>query len=206
MTVLSFTITFHSPFRVGASSARDGVTAAIDRDDPLPADHLKGVMRAAAVQLLGDKDHPAIGQVFGSPRTPSPWSWSHAAPEHAAPGQPASERSWPPPIRRHRVAIDEQTHSAKKDQLVLAEQIWVPTALFTMTRVGAIQETTRESTHIALLRCAAAGVHGLGGWRRRGLGWVGITPAGTPVTADDIAVIQALRTVSQARQAREASR
>jgi hypothetical protein len=193
MTVLSFVITFHSPFRVGASSARDGVTAAIDRNDPLPADHLKGVMRAAAVQLLSDKDHPAIGQVFGSPRTPSPWSWSHATPEqHATPEHP-----WPKPIRRHRVAIDEQTHSAKKDQLVLAEQIWVPTAHFTITRVAAIQGTIQESTHATLLRCAAAGVHGLGGWRRRGLGWVGITPADTPVTPDDIAIIQALRTATR---------
>jgi hypothetical protein len=195
MTVLSFMITFHSPFRVGAGSARDGVTATIDRNDPLPADHLKGVMRAAAVLLLGDKDHPAIAQVFGSPRTPSPWSWSHATPEQT-PGQTA-EQPWPKPIRRHRVAIDEQTHSAKKDQLVLAEQVWVPTAHFTITRVAAMYEQSSESTHIVLLRCAAAGVHGLGGWRRRGLGWVGITPADTPVTADDIKVIQGLRTANR---------
>jgi hypothetical protein len=192
MTALSFTITFHSPFRVGASSARDGITAAIDHNDPLPADHLKGVMRAAAGQLLGDPDHPAISQVFGSPRTPSPWSWSHATP-----GQAATEQPWPPPVRRHRVAIDERTHSAKKDQLVLAEQIWVPTAHFTITRAGAVHEINKESTHVTLLRCAAAGVHALGGWRRRGLGWVGITPAGTPVTTDDIAVIHALRTASR---------
>lgn len=191
MTVLSFTITFHSPFRVGASSARDGVSASIDHDDPLPADHLKGVMRAAAGQLLADHEHPAIGQVFGSPRTPSPWSWSHATPE----------TSWTI-VRRHRVAIDEQTHSAKKDQLVLAEQAWTPTAGFTITKAAAIQGTLQESSHVALLRCAAAGVHGIGGWRRRGLGWVGITPYDAPVTAYDIAVIQALRTASQ----KEASR
>lgn len=204
MTVLSFTITFYSPFRVGAASARDGVTAPIDHNDPLPADHLKGVMRAAAAQLLGDKDHPAIRQVFGSPRTPSPWSWSHATPGQT-PGQ-TSEQRWPPPIRRHRVALDEQTHSARKDQLVLAEQIWVPAAQFTITRVGAIaiRETARESaesTHVALLRCAAAGVHGLGGWRRRGLGWVGFTPDGAPISTDDITIIQALRTADQAAEA-----
>ena len=205
MTVLSFTITFYSPFRVGAASARDGITATIAHNAPLPADHLKGVMRAAAGQLLGDPDHPAIGEVFGSPRTPSPWSWSHATPEQATQEQAAPKQPWPQPIRRHRVAIDEQTHSAKKDQLVLAEQIWVPTASFTITRLGAIQEST-EGTHIALLRCAAAGVHGLGGWRRRGLGWVGITPADTAVTTDDIKVIQTLRTLTTANQAKEASR
>jgi hypothetical protein len=202
MTVLSFTITFHSPFRVGASSARDGVTAAIDHDDPLPADHLKGVMRAAAGQLLADPNHPAIGQVFGAPSTPSPWSWSHATPE--APQQRAQDQHpWPRPERRHRVAIDDQTHSAKKDQLVLAEHIWVPTARFIITKVAAIDGQNHEATHRALLRCAAAGVHALGGWRRRGLGWVGITPDDGPVTEDDIAVIQALR---QLRTKSEATR
>ena len=98
MTVLSFTITFHSPFRVGAAYARDGIHATVDPDDALPADHLKGVMRAAAAQLLGSPGHPAIGAVFGSTRAPSPWAWSHATPL----GQP----DWVV-TRRHRVTIDE---------------------------------------------------------------------------------------------------
>jgi len=29
-------------------------------------------------------------------------------------------------------------------------------------------------------------VHGLGAWRRRGLGWAGITPDDGPVTAADV--------------------
>jgi hypothetical protein len=53
VTVLGFTVTFHSPFRVGSTYARDGVDAALDRHDPLPPDHLKGLMRAAATGLLG---------------------------------------------------------------------------------------------------------------------------------------------------------
>jgi hypothetical protein len=187
VTVLSFTITFHSPFRVGASSARDGVAAPVDMDDPLPADHLKGLMRAAAGQLLGDHKHPAIGQVFGEPRTPCPWSWSHGVPESPE----SASQPWPDPERRHRVAIDDRTHSAKKDQLVLAEQLWVPAARFTISKVTAIDGD--ERTHQVLLRCAAAGVHALGAWRRRGLGWVGITPDDQPVGEDDIALIQALR-------------
>ena len=80
MTVLGFTVTFHSPFRVGAAYARDGVDAALDHEDPLPPDHLKGIMRAAATDLLGT-DHPAVQAVFGSPRAPSPWAWSSAAPQ-----------------------------------------------------------------------------------------------------------------------------
>lgn len=184
MTVLAFTVTFHSPFRVGAAYARDGVAAALDPDDPLPADHLKGVMRAAAGQLLANRDHPAIFEVFGSTGSPSPWSWSHAT--------PAGENNWAI-SGRHRVKIDEDNHSAIKDHLVLAEQAWVPTARFTVSRVGLIAPGgLSESPQVSLLRCAAAGVHGLGAWRRRGLGWVGITPGNGQVTAADIAVIRAL--------------
>ena len=51
MTVLGFTVSFYSPFRVGAAYARDGVDAALDQHDPLPPDHLKGLMRAAATGL-----------------------------------------------------------------------------------------------------------------------------------------------------------
>jgi hypothetical protein len=185
MTVLSFTVAFHSPFRVGAAYARDGIDAAVDPADPLPADHLKGVMRAAAAQLLGSPAHPAIGAVFGSPRTASPWAWSQATPL----GQPAWTIT-----RRHRVTIDPQTHSASKDHLVLGEQAWAPQARFTVSRTGAIPgpDGLPESTHATLLRCAAAGVHGLGGWRRRGLGWVGIASDTAPVSAEDIALIRAL--------------
>jgi hypothetical protein len=184
MTALNFTVTFHSPFRVGATYARDGVAAALDPDDPLPADHLKGVMRAAAGQLLADRDHPAILEVFGSTRTPSPWSWSHAT--------PASDGTWAI-SRRHRVKIDDDNHSALKDHLVQAEQAWAPAARFTITRIGLIAPGgLSEPAHVSLLRCAAAGVHGLGAWRRRGLGWVGITPDDGQVTAADIAVIHAL--------------
>lgn len=189
MTVLSFTVTFYSPFRVGAAYARDGVAAALDPDDPLPADHLKGLMRAAAGQLLADRDHPAILEVFGSARSPSPWSWTHATPTSGN-GTP---NAWDPPSRRHRVKIDEDSHSAVKDHLVLAEQTWAPAARFTVSRAGMlVPGGLPEAVHATLLRCAAAGVHGLGAWRRRGLGWAGITPDDGQVTADDVAVIRAL--------------
>lgn len=188
MTVLAFTVTFHGPFRVGAAYARDGISAPLDHHDPLPADHLKGVMRAAAVQLLGARDHPAIGAVFGSPRSPSPWSWSHAV--------PADGDNWAF-SPRHRVKIDAEHHSAVKDYLVVGEQAWASAARFTVTRVARIPRQPHdasppEEVQVAVLRCAAAGVHGLGGWRRRGLGWVGIAPEGDPVTAADIGIIQAL--------------
>ena len=60
MTVLSFTITFYSPFRVGAASARDGITATIDHNDPLPADHFVFGPRATAVDLDRTRLDPAL--------------------------------------------------------------------------------------------------------------------------------------------------
>jgi hypothetical protein len=183
-TRLGFTVTFHSPFRVGAAYASDGVGAALDHDDPLPADHLKGIMRAAAADLLG-AGHPAVGEVFGSHRTPSPWAWSSAVPT----------ASWEFG-ERHRVAIDEVTHSARKEALVLGEQAWTPTAKFEVMRAGVVPEE-RVDEHVLVLRCAAAGVHGLGAWRRRGLGWIGRTPDDGPVSADDISRLLRLRSAAR---------
>ncbi|HET9894381.1 MAG TPA: RAMP superfamily CRISPR-associated protein [Streptosporangiaceae bacterium] len=172
MTVLSFSVVFHSPFRVGSAYARDGLDAALDQHDPLPPDHLKGLMRDAA-RSLGLPERQ-IGEVFGSPKTPSPWSWSSAVPV----------QDWQFGFR-HRVAIDNETHSALKDQLVLGEQAWAESATFEVSQTGLIapQATARQ---VLLLRCAASAVHGLGSWRRRGLGWVGITPGDGQLTEAEV--------------------
>jgi CRISPR/Cas system CSM-associated protein Csm3 (group 7 of RAMP superfamily) len=187
VTVLGFTVTFHAAFRVGAAAARDGTQAPVDRDDPLPADHLKGIMRAVAVDLLGHRDHWAVGEVFGTTTAPSPWSWSSAEPSVGGEWEFGS---------RHRVAIDSGTHSARKDQLVRAEQAWTEEARFTVAQTGVL-DSADEAIHILVLRCAAAGAHGLGGWRRRGLGWVGIAPD-APITAADV---RALRAIASTRAA-----
>lgn len=176
MTTLGFTVTFHGPFRVGAAYARDGIDAALDRDDPLPADHLKGVMRDAAATLLGHR-HPVLAEVFGSPRASSPWSWTSATADDWRFG------------RNYRVEIDSGRHSAVRKHLVLGEQAWPATASFTVTSHG----PDPGDVHVLILRCAASAVHGLGAWRRRGLGWVGITPDDDPVTAEEAAAIIAMK-------------
>lgn len=191
MTTLGFTVTFHGPFRVGAAYASDGVGAALDRDDPLPADHLKGIMRAAATELLG-AGHPTISEVFGSHRTPSPWAWSSAVPV----------TDWDFSFR-HRVSIDEDKHSARKEALVLGEQAWTPAARFEVIRAGMLAPDgsalggSAEEDHVLILRCAAAGVHGLGAWRRRGLGWAGITPDDGAVSADDVSRLLGIRSAQR---------
>ncbi len=66
---LRFVIDFLSPFRISTGAAAAGVNATIDRNDPLPATSLKGVMRATAKQLLGE-DAELVGQVFGDAKQP----------------------------------------------------------------------------------------------------------------------------------------
>jgi hypothetical protein len=176
MTVLGFTVTFHSPFRVGSAYARDGIDAALDRHDPLPPDHLKGLMRAAAKDLLG-LPQEQVGEVFGSTRFPSPWSWSSALPEE----------DWEF-SHRHRVKIDRASRTALKDQLMLGEQAWAQRARFEVRQAGAVTAAD-AARHALILRCSASAVHGLGSARRRGLGWVGIVPDDGPVSAGETAAL-----------------
>lgn len=171
MLSVGFTVTFHSPFRVGASSGDDGVDVMVDAAEPLAGDHLKGLMRAAARDVLRVTES-SISEVFGSRSSPSPWSWSAAEPD----------RKWELGTR-HRVATDDATHSALTDHLVLGQHAWSPTATFRVDQKSFI-ETHRHSAQVALLRCSGAAVHNVGGWRRRGLGWVGITPEPRIITSD----------------------
>jgi hypothetical protein len=182
VTVLGFSLRLHAPFRVGSAYARDRVDAALDRDDPLPADHLKGVIRDAAAQLLG-ADHLLVRAVFGSPEAPSAWAWTSATPQ--------APDAWTF-TRRHRVTIDADTHTASKDHLVLGEQAWTPAARFEIHRIRPVAVPSSpdgpgytETDHVTLLRAACCAVHGLGAWRRRGLGWVGIVPDDGPVTPQE---------------------
>ena len=174
---LEFVVRFHAPFRVGSAYARDGVHAALDRHDPLPADHLKGLMLAAAAELI---DKPGLDAAFGSAARQGAWAWSSARPD---------DPQWTF-SRRHRVAIDSGTHTAREDHLVLGEQAFTPSARFAVERVRYLEPLEAEWQAL-VLRVAASAVHGVGAWRRRGLGWVGIEPAAGPVTAAEVAALRA---------------
>jgi hypothetical protein len=184
MSSVGFTVVFHGPFRVGAAYARDGLGAAVDRDTPLPADHLKGLMRAAARDVLG-LDTAQVREVFGGSGVggrdgPCAWSWSAAQPTGG----------WTFGIR-HRVAVDADSHTATRDMLVAAEYAYAESARFEVTLMGALP-ADRLAWHRLVLRATGAAVHGLGSWRRRGLGWVGIVP-------DDLLTDAEIGTLTAAR-------
>lgn len=202
------TLTFHSAFRVGTGDADGTAHATIDRDEPVPASSLKGLMRASAERLLPYRPE-VVEAVFGTPRRPSPWHWSPARfdrPPDAfreargggrdrdprEQGRPQEQGlgpdldSTPPVTLRARVSLDPDTGTARHDHLVIAEEMSAATARFTVTRIGPLPLETDgepwlglgEEDHLAVLACAAAGVHELGAGRRRGLGWVSCEPAG----------------------------
>ncbi|MFF6815168.1 RAMP superfamily CRISPR-associated protein [Streptomyces sp. NPDC012403] len=156
-------IEFHGPFRVGTGQSRLGV-AAVDDDTPLPSASVKGLMRASARRLLPGAD-AVVDAVFGAPRRTSPWYWSDAVfPEDGVRTKP-----------RARIAIDSDSGTTRENHLFVADEHWAREAEFTVTRAAPLSpEETGE--HLAVLACAAAGVHSLGGDRRRGLGWVTCTP------------------------------
>jgi hypothetical protein len=169
---LSFQVRFHGPFRVGTGRGRDGVDAAIDLDDPLPASHLKGLMRASARALLPPVD-PLLDQVFGAGRDRgnSPWAWDSA---HPASG------SWREMTVRNtvRISIDDDCGTAVPDHLLVGAQLWPDVGLratFTITRAGAVPAAALPR-HEAMLRLAARATTALGAQRRRGLGWITIRP------------------------------
>jgi hypothetical protein len=182
------TLAFHSAFRIGTGTADGTAHATIDRDTPVPSSSLKGLMRASADRLLPYRPE-VVDAVFGTPRRPCPWHWSPARfdppPGLATDPEPGSdaerEADFTPPVAlRARVSLDPATGTALDNHLVIAEEMSAATARFTVTRTGPLPLTRdgqplsglSEQDHLAVLACAAAGLHELGAGRRRGLGWV----------------------------------
>lgn len=187
---LEFSIAFEGPFAtasgvadrgadltVGATGRRGGPVEArdprrprdVDTAELLPATRLKGLMRAAATQTLRLNDR-TVEDVFGSVSRGSPWSWRAAEVDDA----------WIMP--RAQVAIDPEDGTVVDGALLLAEEVWASSARFTVMAHSHVDD---PETHTLVLRASAASVHALGRSRRRGLGWVAITPD-SPVDASDV--------------------
>lgn len=161
---LTFSITFHSPFHVGSGVASRGLDRVIDRENPLPATSLKGVMRAAAAETLCLPSQ-LVTEVFGGPGAGAcPWWWSDAR----------LMEDTPSIDRLARIRVDEATGTVQRGFLMMGEVVWSSGAEFTVTLSEARNDET-VARHELVLRAAARAVSGIGGARRRGEGWVTIT-------------------------------
>jgi CRISPR/Cas system CSM-associated protein Csm3 (group 7 of RAMP superfamily) len=180
MKAMQVRIDFHGPFRVSTGRAAAGVNDTVDDLDLLPASSLKGVMRASAALLLPGRQE-LLDAVFGAAGRPSPWHWSGAAVQDV-----------PVVAQRARIAIDPDTGAARRNHLLVAQEVWARSARFSVTRTGPLTAED-ERTHLTVLACAAAGVHALGADRRRGLGWVTCTPLDPQVDDELLAQFEDLR-------------
>ena len=131
--VVEFVIEFHSTFRVGAAYPNDGVDLTYDVDEPLPPDHLKGIMRAEAAMIVSalGLSEGLLDRTFGTPGHSSAWSWFGA------------DGPWSVPILRHRVAIHPETHAAKQDHLVAATATVADRAAFVVEHSPSVTESEK---------------------------------------------------------------
>lgn len=160
---MRFEIVFHAPFRISSGQAGDGSDTTVDRAALLPASSLKGVMLSAARDLLRFPQ-PQVDAVFGTSWPPSPWGWSDAAMTAEASIRP-----------RTRIQIDPDTGTVVRGALLVADEVLAARAQFSIERTGWI-EAGQESAHETILLAAARAVTAVGGARRRGSGWVTVTP------------------------------
>lgn len=185
-SMVEFRITFHSPFRVGTGGGDAQTDRALDLENPLPASTVKGLMRDAARILLPVRpsptksdpnrvhDHPLVDAVYGGrpvaggPAIPSPWHWEDGELE-AYPGQ---DGPGDPPFRqRVRIALTDGV--VKKHALLVGDELWASSALVQIWLRGALS-AEHQAWHRALLMWSAVLLDGLGGDRRRGLGWASV--------------------------------
>ena len=185
MPELQFAIEFRGPFHVAHGSAGHGLDRTVDHRVPLPASSLKGVMRAEARLRLA-LPSSVIDEIFGrrppsdtSPKTAgrshtpaTPWAWSDAVLAGMAFGR----------VNRIKLERDPALPGVVDEQhLMFGEHVWSPTGRFTIEQIAPLP-SERRIVHEHVLRACARSVAALGGGRRRGEGWVSITP----VVGDDV--------------------
>lgn len=184
-TELKFKIKFFGPFLVGGQSAGDGFDIRVDRTDAIPSTSIKGRLRAEASQIL-HVDEMLLNEIFGSEAQPSSWWFS---------GVNFGDTSDLQFKAANRVAMDaEQSDAGIPDegQLVFYEQCWAEEASFSIEQVADLHDEQIKK-HQAVLLAAAGSVNNFGAMRRRGHGWIAISPEEPYLDIDD--VIQILKGV-----------
>ena len=183
---LKFKIKFFGPFLVGGQPAGDGFDIRADRTDPIPGTSIKGRLRAEASQIL-HVDEMLVKEIFGSKDQPSSWWFS---------GADFGDNSDDLQFKAaNRVAMDAQRSDSgipDEGQLVFFEQCWADEASFSIEQVADLNDEQLKK-HQAVLLASAGSVNNFGAMRRRGHGWIAISPQEPYLDIDE--VIQILRVV-----------
>ena len=167
---LNFSIEFHGPVLVGGESAGDGADIRVNKDVLIPGSSIKGRLRAEAANVLKVRKK-LINEVFGTAHTPGKWWFSDVVFEDGG----CSVRT------SNRVAMDStkpESGLTEEHHLVFYDQCWAEAATFRIEQLASMEKTELD-LHKAVLCAAARSVTNLGAMRRRGHGWVSITP--TPI-------------------------
>ena len=169
MEKLEFRVTFHTAY-------------AVNQQSMVPGSVLKGLMLDAArdLGLTSPLLWPKVRAVFGGfarenelagPTLPSPWAWSDLQFE-----QEASLRN------RSRIRVDANTGTVADGAIVQVNEFGGQSlsGVFTVEQIGQVPQLGDSSDltvkdHLVILEATARTVTGLGGSRRRGLGWVSVT-------------------------------
>lgn len=165
---LSFRMTFHGPFHIATGKSGDGADSLVDRDNPLPASSLKGLLRSQARDVLRLSPR-LICDIFGDQpvndderSAPGAWAFSDGILD----GGGVVDRS---------VRIKTDSDGMVDDEMLLTyEQWWSTAASFSVTPIRRL-DLQRRADHELVLRAAARSITALGAQRRRGSGWVTVT-------------------------------
>jgi CRISPR/Cas system CMR subunit Cmr4 (Cas7 group RAMP superfamily) len=179
VVAVRFEIAFRTPFRVSSGQAGDGSDTTVDRAALLPASSLKGVMLSAARDLL-KFPQSRVEAVFGTAWHESPWGWSDATMIEQVSIRP-----------RTRIRIEPGTGTVARGALLVADEVLAARAEFSVDRIGWV-EAGQEDAHETILLAAARSVIAVGGDRRRGSGWVTVTPLEPPWSAAHLRAAAAL--------------
>jgi hypothetical protein len=166
---LTGTVTFHGPFLVSSGLSAQGVDLRSRTDAKVPAASIKGVMRAAARDVLGISPE-LIAQVFGVPGTEGVWAWTHA-------GSGEDFVVW----TRTRNRLDSATHMTVDEALAVTDEVYAKRPLpFRIEPIGPVTDEQR-----LLLVASAFAVTSIGSGRNRGMGAVTVR-LDHPISAADL--------------------
>lgn len=161
MYSVKFKVETHAPFFVSSGVGAGTLDAIARENSPLPASSLKGVMRAAATQVL-QVPSETVDEIFGKEGAAGAWAWTDAGP-------PDTFKSG----KRSRIRLSD-AGIAQRESLAATEVYWAKTGA---SRPSFFVEQTMPieqgiDGHLAVLIASARAATAVGSWRNRGMGAV----------------------------------